>query len=252
MTSYASKPLEKKVLLDKLKEKQGHPSVKLLGIADEKEMVRTIADAFVDDPMMRWFASLPESLPNQEVSMFSLISWITRGMNRKMLKQKTGAVFGVLEGTKLAGAMSVIPSSQEPVGKVGLMTYAIFGGGCPPYEITKKNYGKYTAARVDSIDIHRVKRIEHMKPYPGHIYLQQVGVRREYQGKGVGGKLFQMLFAAADSLQVPVYLEADSEENESLYHHYGFKTVETIILEADEDPSADAKFKMWLMTRLPK
>merc|ERR1712038_155698 len=130
--------------------------------------------------------------------------------------------------------------------------YGIFKAGSPPWEKNKKNYGSFVNKRLQAMDIIPKKRKKIMKPHPEHIYLQQVGVRREHHGKGFGGKLFRMLFATADSLRVPVYLETESEENESLYQHYGFQTAETITMSGKGDNSADAKFKMWLMVRYPR
>ena len=72
------------------------------------------------------------------------------------------------------------------------------------------------------------------------------------QGKGVGGKLYRALFSAADALNVPVYLETESKENESLYHHYSFQTVQTPMICADGDASEDAQFTVYLMVRYPR
>jgi len=151
----------------------------------------------------------------------------------------------------MVGAMYVIPSSQEAPGFFSWAIYSMFQGGWSPYEINKTKYGKWARERVESMGIFSKKRKDIMKPYPKHIYLQQIGIRREFQGKGIGKKLFKTLFAAADSLQVPVYLETESEENVSLYQHYGFNTVETALLSAKGDKSDDAGFKMWLLLRRP-
>merc|ERR1711862_933539 len=109
----------------------------------------------------------------------------------------------------------------------------------------------WSGKRVQSMDILSKKRKDIMKSYPKHIYLMQIGVRRQFQGKGIGKKLFKTLFAAADSLQVHVYLETESEENVSLYQHYGFNIAETVLLSARGDISDDAEFKMWLLLRHP-
>jgi len=211
-----------------------------------------LVDAFLEDPLFQWMANFPDSNQDKEGSMQEFGRWTIKGMERKVLRRKRGVVFGVMDGNKIAGAICVIPSSLKPAGMLDWMLYAIFHEGMPPWEAKKKDYGKWTAKRMESMDVLNKKRNIIMKPYPGHIYLLQVGVRREFHGKGMGGKLFRMLFAAADSLQVPVYLETESKENEALYHHYGFQTMETVVFRAKGDTSDDANFKMWLMMRQPR
>lgn len=246
------KLLSNQEMIDKLLEKQGDLSVRILEEKDEDEMVDTLADAFLEDPMVQWLAGIPDSDEKKEASIKTMNRWSFRAMDEPTIRQKNGAMFGVMDGSKMAGAMSIIPSSHQPRGIFGLIMYTIFKGGLPPWVVNKKNYGKFINQRSESLFILTKKRKENMAPYPRHIYLLQVGVRREHHGKGVGGKLFRMLFAAADSLQVPVYLETESEENESMYHHYGFQTLDTVLIKAKGDDSTDAQFKMWLMLRLPK
>uniref|UniRef100_A0A7S3VDU6 N-acetyltransferase domain-containing protein n=1 Tax=Chaetoceros debilis TaxID=122233 RepID=A0A7S3VDU6_9STRA len=245
------KKLPNDILIKELLQSQYDLSVKLLDKSHENEMVETTSDAFSEDPMMQWIANIPESNQDKIGSILELNRWLNLGLNKSSLRQKKGVMFGVTEGGQMAGAMSVIPSSQQPLGLFSWILYVMFQGGVPPYEKNKAKYGKWAGKRIESMDILTKKRKAIMKPYPKHIYLQQIGVRKEFQGKGIGKKLYKTLFAAADSLQVPVYLETESEENVSLYQHFGFQTVETVLLSAKGDTSDEAKFKMWLMLRHP-
>ena len=63
--------------------------------------------------------------------------------------------------------------------------------------------------------------------------------------------MFRTMFGATDSLGVPVYLETESRENEAMYRHLGFETVDTLTLKAKGDTSPDAEFEMYCMLRLP-
>ena len=169
-------------------------SVELLDKNHENEMVETLSDAFSEDPMMEWIANIPDSNQDKIGSILENNRWICRGMNRSVLSQKRGVMFGVMEGGQMAGAMSVIPSIHQPPGLLSWIIYATFQGDMPPYERSKAKYGEWAGKRLDSMDILTKKRKHIMKPYPKHIYLQQIGVRREFQGKGIGKKIFKTLF----------------------------------------------------------
>lgn len=248
--------LSNEELIEALSQKLDHKTIKFLQPTDEDEMVETIADAFIDDPLFRWIANIPKSNPDPNGAMMTLIRWVARGLNRLMLNRKRGVMVGAMDmSDTMQGAMSIMPSSYKPAGDFGWIMYIFFqGGGLPPYEKTemKENYGPWCSKRMDCLATFAQKRDEIMKPYPRFIYLQQIGVRCEHQGKGIGGRLYRALFDAADSLNTPVYLETESEENESLYHHYGFKTVETPIFQVEGDNSDDNEFKTYLMLRQPQ
>ena len=84
------------------------------------------------------------------------------------------------------------------------------------------------------------------------LYLQSVGVLRSKHGEGYGSKLLRTVTDTADALAVPVYLETESERNESMYQYFGFRTVEKVTMKVPGDDRPDAKFTMWLMIRDPK
>lgn len=247
--------LSNEELIEALSQKLDHKTIKFLQPTDEDEMVETIADAFIDDPLFRWIANIPKSNADPNEAMMALNRWVVGGMNRLMLNRKRGVMVGAMDmGDTMQGAMSIVPSNDKPAGDFNWVMYVFFKGGLPPYEKkeTKENYGPWCSKRVDCLGTLVQKRNEIMKPYPRFIYLQQIGVRCNFQGMGVGGRLYRALFDAADSLNVPVYLETESKENESLYKHYGFETVETPMLQVKGDSSDDAEFKMYLMLRQPQ
>ncbi|GAA4004699.1 GNAT family N-acetyltransferase [Allokutzneria multivorans] len=53
-----------------------------------------------------------------------------------------------------------------------------------------------------------------------HLYLAFIGVAREKQGQGLGGRLLEERLRSVD---VPVYLEASAERNVALYARHGFR-----------------------------
>lgn len=77
-----------------------------------------------------------------------------------------------------------------------------------------------------------------------HLYLYNIAVDPEHQGKGWASVLMNPMLAKADKQQLPCYLESP-ERNVSLYEHYGFKVIEHISL-------PDFKNDIWLMIRYNK
>ena len=77
-----------------------------------------------------------------------------------------------------------------------------------------------------------------------HLYLYNIAVDPEHQGKGWASVLLNPMLAKADKQRLPCYLESP-ERNVSLYEHYGFEVLEHISLpDADND--------IWLMMRYSK
>ena len=87
-------------------------------------------------------------------------------------------------------------------------------------------------------------RKKHMQQ-KDYIYLYVVGVSKEYQGNGYGGKLLRALIDMCDESRIPIYLETEIETNVRLYEKFGFKTLDQITLPVVNDP-------MWEMKREPK
>ena len=74
------------------------------------------------------------------------------------------------------------------------------------------------------------------------VYLNMIGVAREHQGKGHGGKLLRALLSGADELGLPLYLETETEKNVSIYERFEFGTLKKVTLPVIDQP-------MWLMVR---
>jgi ribosomal protein S18 acetylase RimI-like enzyme len=101
-------------------------------------------------------------------------------------------------------------------------------------ELAKKMKPVFTPLQED--------RKENMKGTP-FIYLQIIGVASEFQGQGFGGKLLRALIEKSEQVEMPVYLETETEQNVSLYERFGFKVVKRIILPVINLP-------MWEMARV--
>lgn len=248
--------LEKKELVEFLSRRIDNQTVKILDKNDLDQSIETMADAFLNDPLMDWLAGVDKSNPKRDELVLAMLRWLYPLIFRSILHQGRGVTLGVPdvddEGSqsKFTGAMAVIPSGCKETTMLEAILFFIREGYI--FHKEKDKYGKFSSKRMETLGVLTKKKKSILKPYPEHIYLLSVGVRRDSHGQGVGGKLFRALFDAADALQVPVYLETESKENEALYHHYGFDTIETPVLSVKGDTSEDAQLKMWLMLRRPR
>jgi ribosomal protein S18 acetylase RimI-like enzyme len=77
-----------------------------------------------------------------------------------------------------------------------------------------------------------------------YLYLVIIGVASQYQGQGFGGQLLKALVDESELTGVPVYLETETEENVSIYEHFGFKVIDKVNLPLINLP-------MWEMIREP-
>lgn len=222
--------------------------VEFLQPFDESVATETLADAFLNDPMMKWIAGLDGSGPDDREKMRKLVTWMAGALNKFSFGKCNGVLLGAKEGSEIAGVMNMIPSSGRDPNVLDWIIYSVKNG----FPLQEEGYSPHSKKRLDALNVLSTKKKEFTKEYPNHIYLKMVGVRGNAQKKGVGGRMFRPLFGAADSLGVPIYLETESKENEAMYMHYGFETREIITIVAKGDTSADAEFQGYLMARMPK
>lgn len=77
-----------------------------------------------------------------------------------------------------------------------------------------------------------------------HLYLYNIAVDPEHQGKGWTSVLMKPMLVKADKERLPCYLESP-ERNVSLYEHFGFEVLEHI-------SRTDSDNDIWLMMRYSK
>ena len=87
-------------------------------------------------------------------------------------------------------------------------------------------------------------RREHMAGLT-FLYLLVFGVATELQGKGFGRKLIGAAIEQADREGLPLYVGAGSEENVTMYEHFGFRVLKRITLPIVDLPE-------WEMVREPR
>ena len=111
----------------------------------------------------------------------------------------------------------------------------------------KNGYGQHAKNRFAAqTDLPPKAKERIMKELKRWIYLQCIGVHPSAVGKGHGKRMLNLPIETADSLNVSIYLETESESNEAMYKRFGFRTVEKIHLCAEDDT---VKQPMWLMIK---
>jgi len=68
----------------------------------------------------------------------------------------------------------------------------------------------------------RESKFKQLHPKQAFIYLWFVGVKPEFQGRGIGSQLLRDILSENDDLNLPVYLETSTPENLPLYQRLGF------------------------------
>ena len=112
----------------------------------------------------------------------------------------------------------------------------------------KAHFHPNTSKRMNQLDKVTKRRFAIMKErgYGKYIYIQQIGVKTASHGKGIGGKLLRAIFDIALATNSVCYLETETKENEQLYKHLGFHTVEVLNINV---PGDEDTLTMYLMLR---
>ena len=230
-------------------------------------------DAFQEDPMALWLVDLGDDVRTFDKKQKRLLTDFERSFmswpTRQITMRHKGLTIGVTTNSttlagandpteestnkELAGAMALVPSGER-INTFWDIVTTMYHIGLPPvvYGKTKKMYGKNAAKRFFAMST-----LEKRKPAimngerKRYIYIHLMGVKMSHHGQGLGGKLMRTIVKAADSLNAYLYLETESVENESFYHHYGFYTHETAEFTAKGDTSEKATIRMFLMVRNP-
>jgi GNAT superfamily N-acetyltransferase len=188
--------------------------------ADELPRISAIlADAFYDDPAMRWAIDddrRRRDLLERAFGLFLRTLWFKQD-----------------ECYTTAGTAGAIVWELPGQWKTGLVDQLrLFG---PMARI----YGR----RLPRI-LRALAALESNHPVEPHFYLPLVGVQPGWQGRGLGTALLRPILDRCDDENVPAYLEASSPRNRDLYERHGFRVTEEFLLGPGSPP-------LWRMWRTP-
>ncbi|MFD7279496.1 GNAT family N-acetyltransferase [Streptomyces sp. NPDC059862] len=186
-------------------------------IDDAPLISRTLARAFDDDPMMRWF------FPGDASREAGLGRYFTTIFTRQYVHH------GVCERTEAGAAFWVPPEAQAkavPDAETIQELQNILGDRAPLFRDTVETAAKHT-------------------PQEPHWYLAVIGADPAAQGQGHGAALLRSGLAKADAAGLPACLESSKPSNLPFYEHFGFTVREELRLPGNGPV-------LWAMWREPR
>ena len=180
---------------------------------DLPALSETLAAAFHDDPVFRW--------------------WIADGGRRRQI---VPAFFGVIVDAHLTAgevhathdlasvAVWAAPDAAEDEALPGAIAEAVAEHADRAFEI--------------------FERLAEQHPAESHWYLPFAGTRPGRQSRGLGSAVMRPVLDACDAAGMPAYLEATSEQSARLYARHGFEVVGEIRL-----PDGPSLRPMWREAR---
>jgi GNAT superfamily N-acetyltransferase len=184
--------------------------------ADRGELARSLADAFIDDPVAGW-AAPPERLRWDCLRRF----------------------FGVYLSIRLPLGLV-----WNDTALVGVAIWSPPGRGITTAAESLRLIGAYAHPRLwprgplVGYGLHAAERRHPSSP--DHLYMATLGVRPSAQGRGLGSLLLGPALELCDRDGLPAYLEASKESNIPFYARHGFRVTGEIKL-----PRGPIMYPMW-------
>ncbi len=198
-------------------------ALEALARADLEAAGAVLIDAFHDDPL--WNAVFAD-VPERETTFRAFIQ------TPLLYSLRYGGVSA--DSERLEGIAAWVPGERADMSLWGLIASGAFG---PMMQV-----GSRVGTTLQQVfrPWSRARR-RHMRGRR-FVYLTIIGVAREQQGRGIGGRLMRSIGEASDRSRLPVYLETETEGNAGFYERLGFRVLETMTLPVVDLPA-------WLMAR---
>ena len=165
--------------------------------ADLPTLTDTIADAFHDDPTMRWI--VPDAGRRLAIGP-AVFRPFVEGI------QRLGDTWMTEDGA--AAALWIPPGHTVPAPEDAEAFEAQVAEALRPEELER------LGALVAVMDANL--------PREPHAHLNLFGTVPARQGQGLGSRLFEAVLPRLDQEGVPAYLEATTDRNRRLYERHGF------------------------------
>ena len=194
--------------------------------SETERLTGIFVSAFFADPVVVWF--LPSERERRR--------WLPAGMGFfAELGERYGALsFAASEGWESAG-LAIVPPGRYPLPSGGAALALVRAIG--------RNFGLPLPIHKGWRFLELISTFDAKHPREPHYYVLAVGVRPEFQGRGLCRQLLQPVLDEADRAGVSVYLENSNSRNLPIYRAFGFETVEELLPFAGCPP-------IWLMRRV--
>jgi ribosomal protein S18 acetylase RimI-like enzyme len=187
---------------------------------DVTPLASTLAQAFQDDPVMRWLLPHPDTPLRRLPGMFA--------MELTCLYLPHDEVYTTRD---LAGAAMWAPPG---------------GWRTPPSSLLRAIPRLvWTLRGRTAAAVRCVAAIERMHPEEPHWYLSVVGTEPSRRHEGIGSALLAPVLARCDRDDIGAYLESSNKDNLVFYRHLGFEVTGSIDL-------PDGGPQVWPMWRPPR
>lgn len=173
------------------------PTVREAQPDDVPALAATLARAFDDDPVNRWFYRREATRPKWASRFFA---W----QLRRLLPQ--GVTHTTHDG--LGAAIWALPDRWQETPMDSARLFAATG--------------RAMLWRLPIV-LAGVQRIERHHPVQRHLYLSVLGTDPSRRGEGIGGALLGPGLALCDQEGLPAYLESSKEKNNAFYARFGFR-----------------------------
>lgn len=177
-------------------------AVRIARPADVPALAQVLADAFADDPVMRFL--VPDGHRYRE-----RLARLFRADLRSMVRLRATWVATAHDG-RVAGVGVWAPPNRWKLSPVEGARMAL-----PALWALGRNVVRATRAYATFDRVHPAR--------PAHWYLSTLGTAPSHQGTGVGGRLLRAVLDRCDEEGLGAYLESSKLENVPYYARFGFQ-----------------------------
>jgi len=178
---------------------------------------KTLARAFLNDPMMAYIFPDEPEIENKLSILFEVIA------RYGLMYGEVYAVSGNMEGV----AMWLTSDNSD----MDLLKLEKCG-----FDDFSSRVSIDAVARLKYLNDYAYSRNKLHAPFR-HWYLAFIGVDPVFQAKGYASALIKPMLARMDKENMPCYLETATEKNVLIYEHFGFKLIEKFLV-----PNTDVYF----------
>ncbi|MCW2495472.1 GNAT family N-acetyltransferase [Jatrophihabitans sp.] len=177
-----------------------------LTVSQWRQVSRTLAAAFQDDPVFSWL------IPNDAARARALPRYFA--VEVRHLALHFGCSNGVVEGGDVLSAAIVLPPGEWSTSAGSLVKHG-------PALVAALRGRWFRGGRL-------LGEIERHHPHTEHYYFPYIGVSPTAQGRGLGTASMRPALDRCDAEGLPAYLEASNPRCAKLYERLGFETLREI------------------------